>query len=253
MQSAFSNALSETIANHVSLHPARRETLCLLVLLIVRFGTILLWRLAEHVETAAKTASVRRRFYRFFQKVNLDAGVAARIIVALLGLSGKPWVLAIDRTNWNFGKTTINILMVSVEWNGVGVPLIFTLLPKAGNSSTSERIDLMDRLSRFFPDMKIAQITGDREFIGSAWMAYLAQENIPFRLRLRENQYVRRDGYATWTLERHAKGLKRGEKRILKGFWRLLAHTKTATGFWFWRFFVMCVINIGLIFAGMSL
>jgi len=29
----------------------------------------------------------------------------------LLGLGGKPWVLAIDRTNWDFGKTTINILL----------------------------------------------------------------------------------------------------------------------------------------------
>src|ERR1700730_3873628 len=35
-------------------------------------------------------------------------------VADLLGLSGKPWVLAVDRTNWEFGKTTINILMVSV-------------------------------------------------------------------------------------------------------------------------------------------
>jgi hypothetical protein len=29
-------------------------------------------------------------------------------------IRGKPWVLAIDRTNWDFGKTTINILMICV-------------------------------------------------------------------------------------------------------------------------------------------
>jgi hypothetical protein len=38
----------------------------------------------------------------------------ARVVVELLRLGGKPWVLAIDRTNWDFGKTTINILMISV-------------------------------------------------------------------------------------------------------------------------------------------
>jgi hypothetical protein len=36
------------------------------------------------------------------------------VVVELLRLGGKPWVLAIDRTNWDFGKTTINILMISV-------------------------------------------------------------------------------------------------------------------------------------------
>jgi hypothetical protein len=33
---------------------------------------------------------------------------------------------------------------------------------------------------------------GDREFVGDAWMAYLQRENIPFILRLRENQHVLR-------------------------------------------------------------
>ncbi|MFP4004928.1 MAG: transposase, partial [Alphaproteobacteria bacterium] len=119
--------------------------------------------------------------------------------------------LAMDRTNWEFGKAHINILMLSVMWNGVGIPLIWTLLPKAGNSHTSERTNLLDRLSAVFPDMQIASLTGDREFIGEEWMAYLAREKIPFVLRLRENQHVARDGYATWPIERIAKGLKRGD------------------------------------------
>lgn len=221
MQSLFTNALSEMAAKHVRLSRTRQETLCWLVLLIVRFGTISLWRLAAHVATDAQVDSVRRRFYRFFQFVRLDAECAARMVVSVLALHGKPWVLAIDRTNWEFGKTTINILMLSVEWRGIGIPLIWALLPKAGNSATAERIDLLGRLKRLFPDMKVAQLTGDRAFIGNDWMAYLARENIPFTLRLRENQYVSRDGYATWTLARYAQGLRRGDKKTLPGLWRL--------------------------------
>ena len=53
-----------------------------------------------------------------------------------------------DRTNWEFGKTTINILMISVIWNGIGIPLIWALLPTAGNSNTQARTDLLDRLSK---------------------------------------------------------------------------------------------------------
>lgn len=216
MQSIFSNALSSLLSQHTSLSASRRETLAWLVLLMLRQGSVCLWRLAAHVSTSATLASVQRRFYRFFRHVTLDGAVTARIIVALLGLEGKSWVLAMDRTNWDFGHNTINFLMISVEWNGIGIPLIWTLLPKAGNSSTSERIALFDRLAETFPGMRITGLTGDREFIGDAWMAALVERKIPFDLRLRENQYVQREGYAEMTIATIAQDLKPGETLILK-------------------------------------
>ena len=221
MQNTFSNALSEAVSKHIDLSASRQETLTWLAWLVMRHGTICLWRLAAHVTCAATTDSVRRRFYRFFQYVKLDGAMAAQVVVYLLGLAGKPWVLAMDRTNWDFGKTTINILMISVMWNGMGVPLIWVLLPKAGNSNTRTRVCLLNRLKNTFPDLKIASLMGDREFIGDQWMAYLKRNKIPFILRLRENQHVVRDGFETWTIADIAKRLERGQKRIVKGWCRL--------------------------------
>jgi Transposase DDE domain len=91
------------------------------------------------------------------------------------------------------------------------------LLPTAGNSNTSERTELLDRLRAAFPDMKIEALMGDREFIGDAWMAYLQRENIPFILRLRENQHVLRVGYVALPISVIAQHLKVGEKMIVKG------------------------------------
>jgi hypothetical protein len=221
MQNHFSSALSEAVSKHIRLSPTRQETLAWLAYLIMRQGTICLWRLAAHVSTAAQTASVRRRFYRFFQYVELDGAAVAKIVVDLLGLRGKPWVLAMDRTNWDFGKTPINILMISVIWNGMGIPLIWTLLPSAGNSKTKMRVCLLNRLRKAFPDLKIAALMGDREFIGDKWMAYLKAKQIPFVLRLRENQYVVREGYETWTIAAIAGRLARGQKMIVKGWCRI--------------------------------
>ena len=212
MQNAFSDALSKLLTQHIELAQTRHETLTWLAFLIMRQGTICLWRLAAYVDTVAEIDSVRRRFYRFFQHVALDGSLTAPVIVGLLGLRGKPWVLAMDRTNWEFGKTTINILMISVIWNGIGIPLIWALLPTAGNSNTQARTDLLDRLREAIPDIKVSSLMGDREFIGGAWMAYLCKEKIPFVLRLRENQHVVRDGFATWTITQIAKGLGKGEK-----------------------------------------
>ena len=221
MQSIFSKALSSAVSDHIELSETRRETLAWLALLVMQHGTICLWRLAAYVTTMATTESVRRRFYRFFQYVKLDGTVAARIVVDLLGMAGKPWVLAIDRTNWDFGKTTINILMISVMWNGMGVPLIWTLLPSAGNSNTRTRVCLLNRLQRAFPGLKIASLMGDREFIGDRWMAYLKRNKIGFILRLRENQHVTRDGFETWTVADIAKRLERGQKMFVKGWCRM--------------------------------
>ena len=227
MQSIFSNALSRAVAKHIDLSVTRRETLSWLALLIMQHGTICLWRLAAYVASVAQTDSVRRRFYRFFQFVRLDSALAAHVVVELLGLGGKPWVLAIDRTNWDFGKTTINILMISVTWNGMGIPLLWMLLPTAGNSHTSERTGLLDRLRTAFPDLKISALMGDREFIGDAWMAYLQRENIPFILRLRENQHVLREGYAVMSIAAIARYLRVGERMIVKGSCRLGRHDET--------------------------
>lgn len=221
MQKTFTNALSRAVSQHTKLSASRRETLSWLALLIMQHGTICLWRLAAHVNTKAMTQSVRRRFYRFFQYVKLDCAFTARVVMDLLNLRGKPWVLAMDRTNRDFGKATINILMISVIWKGMGIPLIRVLLPNAGNSDTKTRICLLDRLKKIFPDLKIASLMGDREFIGDGWMAYLKRNKIGFILRLRENQYVTRDGYETWTIARIAQRLTVGQKLIIKGWCRL--------------------------------
>ena len=149
MSSIFHNTLSAMTREHIELSETRRQTLCWLIFLIMRYGTVNLWRLAAHAPSKARTDSVRRRFYRFFQFIHIDGCSMARMVVALAGLSGKPWTLTIDRTNWNFGKTPINILMVAVVWNGVGIPLICSILPKKGNSSTAERTRLLDRLEQF--------------------------------------------------------------------------------------------------------
>lgn len=67
-----------------------------------------------------------------------------------------------DRTNWKFGKTDINILMISVCYKGVGIPLIWKLLPKKGNSNRKEREELIDRYIKLFSIESIYSFMADR-------------------------------------------------------------------------------------------
>ena len=55
-----------------------------------------------------------------------------------------------DRTNWKFGEFNINILMLGITYKGIAFPLIFSLLPKRGNSNWEERKKIMERFIRLF-------------------------------------------------------------------------------------------------------
>lgn len=221
MFDVLTKALTCGLRDHIKLSNSRFETLSWLVFLMLQQGSVSLWRLAAYVSTSASTDSIRRRFYRFFQHVTLEPTVSARWLVNLLSLDDKPWTLVLDRTNWDFGKTPINILMISVMYRGLGIPLMWSLLPNRGNSRMPDRIDLLDKLIKAFPKARIARVMGDREFVGRAWIDWLCDNKIDFILRFKENQYVERDGYLTESISDLAAELKAGETRVIT-HWRQL-------------------------------
>jgi hypothetical protein len=103
----------------------------------------------------------------------------------------QPWVLSTDRTEWWFGQTRFKILRLGIVHNGVAYPVVWEMLDKKGNSNSDQRMDLLDRFEKIFPDAEIAYITGDREFVGKSWLSYLLIEPmIPFRLRIRESDRI---------------------------------------------------------------
>jgi hypothetical protein len=94
-----------------------------------------------------------------------DTDLIARLVFALLPHK-PPYRLALDRTNWKFGTTNINVLVLAIVYHGVAFPFIFTMMPKFGNSSTEERIELMQRYINLFGADTIECLLADREFVG---------------------------------------------------------------------------------------
>jgi len=63
----------------------------------------------------------------------------------------RKWELSLDRTNWKYGNSSLNILAVTVWVKGVGVPIWFELLDNKGGNSTQEiRVTIFDKLIRLF-------------------------------------------------------------------------------------------------------
>ena len=121
----------------------------------------------------------------------MDYAEIAQATVALMAIP-EPWLLSIDRTQWQFGERTFNILMLGVVHEGVAFPLVWCLLDKRGNSNTDERMSLFNQFLERFGERDIACLTADREFVGKDWLGYLLKDPLtPFRIRIRENHKLK--------------------------------------------------------------
>lgn len=205
--------LQNTLSDFLDWNKARIHCLAQILQALLQVRTVNLTQIAAAFQTDVKEESCYRRICRFFTCFSFDMSVITIMIVKLFPMEGK-WLLILDRTNWKWGREPINILMLSVAYKGISLPLFWAVLDLEGNSTTGERIAILKRaLERFGVD-KIEAFIADREFVGKEWFDFLIEKKIPFIIRakgcfkadgIREGSHVRID-----TL---CKGL--GRKKIL--------------------------------------
>lgn len=184
------NQLRAKLRPHLGWHGARLSFVAMFLIALFRAKTVNLGQLATVCGGQAATSSDYKRRERFFRSFELDLGQLAQMLVNLANIP-PPWVLSLDRTNWSFGKTQFNILMLGVVHEGIAFPLLWTRLEKKGNSNSHERMDLLERFEAWFPEAKIAYLRADREFIGKEWLSYLLMDKpIPFRIRIRQSDLM---------------------------------------------------------------
>jgi len=130
----------------------------------------------------------RMQMRRCLDHERLTQEAWSRAIAALLPRT--KWLLALDRTEWERGETTTNLLVLAVVTHGCAVPLLWTVMPDPGASDTRERQELLARFVRLFGKERARFLSADREFIGHDWIAWLLRERIPFRIRIKAGEYL---------------------------------------------------------------
>jgi len=183
------NELVEFFSKKTGWNLARVKFLVAIVCSMCKLQTVNYQKLAQGLGGKALLESNLRRIQRFFAEYAVDNDLMAKIVFSLLPHTA-PLRLSLDRTNWKFGKTDINILAISVCYCGVGIPLLWTMLPKTGNSNQQERIDLIERYISLFGIHSIESILADREFIGDNWIGDLVNKKIHFYFRIKANMKI---------------------------------------------------------------
>ena len=207
--------LRDTLRPHLGLSKDRVETLALIVVAMVSARTVNLSHLAAERPGTTLVASTYRRLQRFFQHVRLGQDWSAPLAARLAGLTGS-WYLALDRTQWRIGTREVNFLVLAAVTRRFRVPLIWTLIPGRGNSSTRQRIALMRRYLGLFEVSTIRLLLADREFIGRDWADFLCENNIPFAIRLRSDLRITTEDGHQLTLDARLHWRRRG--KVLTGW-----------------------------------
>ena len=173
-------------------HKARIKFLDLFIISLIRNRTVSYSKNSVSLNDRVICSNLRR-IQRFFSEFVIDFDVIARLLMAIIPIRG-PFQLSLDRTNWQFAGVNFNILCLTIVADGVGLPILWTMLDKRGNSNQDERKLLIIRYIRLFGLDSIDCIIADREFIGQQWLEFLINNPIKFYVRVRENLFVYKQG-----------------------------------------------------------
>ena len=195
--------LKTLFGKHLNWHGSRITFLSLFIISMLQERTVNLTQISNGFATKGKKSGKVRRTEDFFRKFEINYDDIARLLSSFIDNISK-WTLTMDRTNWKIGKVNINILYLAVAYKSIAIPLFWSLLQikddtgelytKRGNSSTEERIEIIDRFIKVFGVDRIEVLTGDREFIGRKWFKYLEEKGIKFCIREKKSKLIKHKG-----------------------------------------------------------
>lgn len=227
--------LRDALRPHLAWHGARLSFVAAFLIALLQVKSVNLSELATAFSGRAQLDSHYKRLQRFFRDFELDDSAIAQTVMALMKIP-EPWVLSVDRTQWQLGECTFNILMLGVVHQGVAFPLVWCPLEKRGNSNTGERMKLYQQFLECFAQRRIAYLSADREFVGQDWFGYLqADPRTPFRIRIRENHTLF-DGKRLLKVKTVFADLQPGQHRVLRhqrrlwGYWLYVAALRLEDG-----------------------
>lgn len=185
--------LMKSLNGNFKWNKARLFCLSGMLLALIQVRTVNLREIAVAFASDALLDSRYKRLKRFFAYFKIDFTRVARWIFSL-NFSGKEKVyLTVDRTNWYWGKSKINVLTLGIAHEGMAIPLFWKALDKAGNASAEEHIEIINRFIEIFGAECIAGVLADREFGSHQLFSWCNRQavKIPFYIRIKDNGLVR--------------------------------------------------------------
>jgi hypothetical protein len=148
--------------------------------------------LHKHKKKTIQKLSFEQNSRRMLDNIGISPEQFAHAMVTTFNITS--FELVMDRTNWKYGNCAYNLLVLSVIWNNVSIPIYWISLDnKGGNSDSSQRISLINWFIATFGSQNITHLFADREFPAEQFLDYLQAQKIKFIFRTKSSIIVTHD------------------------------------------------------------
>lgn len=184
--------LSSILNQELGVHKNNCKTVIDFTLALHKSRTVNLSQMVNYSTRTKEicTGSIYKNYQRLVHNCKISQQCLAHCILKMLDIDNCKLTLALDRTNWMYGKKHINLLVLSVCVLDCSIPVYWLELDGRGNSNTEQRKHLLELFIAEFGVDKIDCLLADREFIGNEWFQYLVEAGINFVIRIRNNMWV---------------------------------------------------------------
>ena len=181
--------LTRVLSEELGWNRARLKLMARLMRALPIQATTNLAELALVMKPQVETESTYRRLQRFFAGFAVGYKALGQFLLGLVP-TDPPYVAAQGRTEWHFGQTAVNVLMIGVAYNGIAFPIAWTALGHGGGSGADEHTEVLDQFLRVVEPDQIRALVADREFTGGDFLEELKERKVPFVIRLKSDRRV---------------------------------------------------------------
>lgn len=218
----YVRSLTDVLSGYLDWHLSRLKLMARFTSSVLTLTTTDLSKVALALKAGPKQESNYRRIQRFLSGYEVDFRALGGLLLHLLP-QRPPYEVVIDRTEWHFGETAVNLLMVGIAHEGMAFqemafPIASAALPSGGSSDFQSQAKVLERFLEVVDPDSIEVVAADREFISVPWMRRLRDRGIPFAIRLRSDRRIWESPEGPSLPARmHARTVNLGSERTLEG------------------------------------
>ena len=134
--------LTRVLSKRLGWNRARMKLMARLMRGLPMQTTTNLAQLAIVMKPEVETDSTYRRLQRFFAGFEFGYQRLGQFLLDLVPTE-PPYVAVLDRTEWHFGKTAVNVLMIGIAGGGIAYPVAWSVLGHGGGSGAEEHTELL--------------------------------------------------------------------------------------------------------------
>ena len=185
----YVRSITGVLSDHLGWHRARLKFMARFTFALLKPWASNPREIAVALKAGVKEDSNYRRIRRFLSDYEIEFTALGRLLTRLLP-QRPPYKVVLDRTEWHFGETPVNVLMVGIAHKGIAFPVSWRVLPDGGSSSIEDHRRALQRFFEIVDPEDVEVMLGDREFISTEWLRWLQEREIPFAVRLRSDRRI---------------------------------------------------------------